>query len=377
MGMGIDTVFEQHSSRLTRRLERMVGSREMAEDLSQEAFLRTWRSAPRELPADRLAAWLHRTASNLAIDELRRRRLLDLTPLADRADEHAPDTDEDLAAREALGRLTAHERLVLLLRFEAGLAHAEIGELLDVSAEAARKRVERARRSFVAAFRGTEQDRRPLVLLRVGELEDLPSYQRWLEAAGARTRVTSGDSVERDLARADGVVLGGSFTDIDPAIYRESPRTALRDPDVARDREDVKVLRSALRAGVPLVGICRGHQLLNVVFGGNLYQDLRDDGATREPHWRVPHAIHTTPGALARRVFGSHSEVASEHHQAVRRVGRGLRVTATASDGIVEMVELPRPTLGVGLQWHPEYPESGEPGRKVAEALVGAGRRAA
>lgn len=333
MGMGIDTVFEQHSCRLTRRLERMVGSRETAEDLSQEAFLRTWRSAPRELPADRLAAWLHRTASNLAIDELRRRRLVDLPPLAERADEHGPDTDEDLAAQEALGRLTAHERLVLLLRFEAGLAHAEIGDLLDVSAEAARKRVERARRSFVAAFRGTEQDGRPLVLLRVGELEDLPSYQRWLEAAGARTRVTSGDSVERDLARADGVVLGGSFTDIDPAIYHEPPRTALRDPDVARDREDVKVLRSALRAGVPLVGICRGHQLLNVVFGGNLYQDLRDDGATREPHWRVPHAIHTTPGALARRVFGSRSEVASEHHQAVRRVGRGLRVTATASDG--------------------------------------------
>ena len=377
MGMGIDTVFEQHSCRLTRRLERMVGSRETAEDLSQEAFLRTWRSAPRELPAERLAAWLHRTASNLAIDELRRRRLVDLSPLAERADERGPDTDEDLAAQEALGRLTAHERLVLLLRFEAGLAHAEIGDLLDVSAEAARKRVERARRSFVAAFRGTEQDGRPLVLLRVGELEDLPSYQRWLEAAGARTRVTSGDSVERDLARADGVVLGGSFTDIDPAIYREPPRTALRDPDVARDREDVKVLRSALRAGVPLVGICRGHQLLNVVFGGNLYQDLRDDGATREPHWRVPHAIHTTPGALARRVFGSRSEVASEHHQAVRRVGRGLRVTATASDGIVEMVELPRPTLGVGLQWHPEYQESGEAGRKVAEALVGAGRRAA
>jgi len=377
MDMGIDTVFEQHSIRLTRRLERMVGSRETAEDLSQEAFLRTWRSAPRGLPADRLAAWLHRTASNLAVDELRRRRLVDMSPLAERADERAPDADEDLAAQEALERLTAHERLVLLLRFEGGLAHAEIGELLAVSPDAARKRVERARRAFVAAFRGTEQDGRALVLLRVGEVEDLPSYQRWLEAAGARTRVTSGDSVERDLTRADCVVLGGSVTDIDPAIYREPRRTALRDPDVARDREDMEVLRSALRAGVPLVGICRGHQLLNVVFGGNLYQDLRDDGATREPHWRVPHAIHTTPGALARRVFGSRAEVASEHHQAVRRVGRGLRVTARASDGIVEMVELPRPTLGVGLQWHPEHPESGEAGRRVAEALVGAGWRAA
>jgi putative glutamine amidotransferase len=375
--MSIDTVFEEHSDRLTRRLERMVGSRETAEDLRQEAFLRTWRSVPRDLPTDRQAAWLHRTASNLAIDELRRRRLVEMAPLGERPDTGAPDTDRDLAAREALGRLTAHERLVLLLRFEAGLTHAEIGALLDVSPEAARKRVVRARSAFTTAY-GHGEDDRPLVLLRVGEVEHLPAYQRWLEAAGARTLVTSGERVERDLARADAVVLGGSFTDIAPAIYRESPRTAIREPDVARDREDLRVLRGALAAGVPLVGVCRGHQLLNVIFGGNLFQDLRDDGATSEPHWRVPHAIATVPGALARRVLGSRSEVASEHHQAVRRVGRGLRVTARASDGVVEMVELPRRTLGVGLQWHPEHEESGEPGRRVAEALVdAAGRRAA
>ncbi|MBA2262733.1 MAG: sigma-70 family RNA polymerase sigma factor [Solirubrobacterales bacterium] len=375
--MSIDTVFEEHSDRLTRRLERMVGSRETAEDLRQEAFLRTWRSVPRHLPTDRQAAWLHRTASNLAIDELRRRRLVEMAPLGERPDTGAPDTDRDLAAREALGRLTAHERLVLLLRFEAGLTHAEIGALLDVSPEAARKRVVRARSAFTAAY-GHGEDDRPLVLLRVGEVEHLPAYQRWLEAAGARTLVTSGERVERDLARAHAVVLGGSFTDIAPAIYREAPRTAIREPDVARDREDLRVLRGALAAGVPLVGVCRGHQLLNVIFGGNLFQDLRDDGATSEPHWRVPHAIATVPGALARRVLGSRSEVASEHHQAVRRVGRGLRVTARASDGVVEMVELPRRTLGVGLQWHPEHEESGEPGRRVAEALVdAAGRRAA
>lgn len=238
--------------------------------------------------------------------------------------------------------------------------------------------MDRARKAFTLAFRGTEEDTRPLVLLRVGEVSVLPAYRRWLEAAGARTLVTTGERVERDLVRADALVLGGSFTDIAPAIYRESPRTEIREPDVARDREDLRVLCSALRAGVPLVGICRGHQLLNVVFGGNLFQDLREDGATTEPHWRVPHSIATAPGALARRVLGSRSEVASEHHQAVRRVGRGLRVTARASDGVVEMVEVPRRTLGVGLQWHPEHDESGEAGRRVAEALVvAAGRRAA
>lgn len=374
--MGIETVFEEQGHRLTRRLQRMVGSRETAEDLCQEAFLRAWRSAPRNLSSDRQAAWLHRTASNLAIDELRRRRLVDLEPLSERSDQRSA-AGEELAARETLGGLSAHERLVLLLRFEAGLTHAEIGALLDVSSEAARKRVERARAAFAVAFRGLEADPRPLILLRCGEHEDLPLYRRWLEAAGARTQVTDGQRVERDLTRAQGVVLGGSYTDIDPAVYGESPRSAIRRPDLGRDDEDLRVLRGALRAGVPLVGVCRGHQLLNVVFGGNLYQDLHDDGATDEPHWRTPHAIETAPGALARRVLGSRSEVASEHHQAVRRVGRGLRVTAQASDGVVEMVELPRRALGVGLQWHPEQPESGRAGRQVAEALVDAGRRRA
>jgi len=372
--MRIDAVFEEHGQRLTRRLQRLVGSRETAEDLCQEAFLRAWRSAPPELPADRQAAWVHRTASNLAIDELRRRRLVDVEPLSDHADERS-DADEKLAAREALGGLSSHERLVLLLRFEAGLSHAEIGALLDVSPEAARKRVERARAAFALALRGMEADPRPLILLRCGEQEDLPLYRSWLEAAGARTQVTDAERVERDLVRAQGLVLGGSFTDVHPVVYGESPRGAIRGPDLGRDRDDLRVLRCALAGGVPLVGVCRGHQLLNVVFGGNLYQDLHDDGATAEPHWRSPHAIQTISDAFARRVLGPRSEVASEHHQALRRVGRGLRVTAQASDGVVEMVELPRRTLGVGLQWHPEQPDSGAAGRQVAEALVAAGRR--
>lgn len=372
--MGIDAVFEEQGQRLTRRLERMVGSRETAEDLCQEAFLRAWRSAPPELSADRQAAWVHRTASNLAIDELRRRRLVDVEPLSDHADARS-DAGDELAARETLDGLGPHERFVLLLRFEAGLTHAEIGALLDVSPEAARKRVERARAAFALAFRGMDGDPRPLVLLRCGEQEDLALYRSWLEAAGARTQVTDAERVERDLVRAQGLVLGGSLTDVHPAVYGESSRGAIRAPDLARDREDVRVLRWALAAGVPLVGVCRGHQLLNVVFGGNLYQDLHDDGATAEPHWRAPHAIQTTPDAFARRVLGLRSEVASEHHQALRRVGRGLRVTAQASDGVIEMVELPRRTLGVGLQWHPEQPDSGAAGRQVAEALVAAGRR--
>src|SRR4051812_12717217 len=140
MLMPIAALFASHERPLTRRLERMVGCRETAEDLRQEAFARAWHRAPREASPEQQVAWLYRTASNLAIDELRRRRLRDFVALDEAV---SAGTDEDpaerIAAREALARLTPHDRLVLLLRFEGGLSHEEIGALLDTSPDAARK----------------------------------------------------------------------------------------------------------------------------------------------------------------------------------------------------------------------------------------------
>src|SRR4051812_39279106 len=142
----IEAIFHEQRQSLMARLQRILGDRETAADLCQETFVRAWRKAPAEATPEQHRGWLHRTASNLALDELRRRRLRHPAVLdEERWGGTDPEHVERLHAREAMSALTAHERLVLLLRFEAGLSHRELGALLDITEEAARKRVERAR----------------------------------------------------------------------------------------------------------------------------------------------------------------------------------------------------------------------------------------
>jgi putative glutamine amidotransferase len=375
--MTLEQMYERERERLTSRLERMLGSRELAEDLGQEAFIRLWRRAPDDLSAAARATLLNRTASNLAIDELRRRRRRPTVDL-DSIELVATGGDLDidvLAAREALGRLTPHERMLLLLRIEAGFSHAEIGALLDLSAEAARKRVERARRRFAQVLHGVRIGRRPVVILEAGG--DRDDYRDWLEAAGAKVRtarIANGElgagDLERELAMADAVVIGGSTGDLHPSLYRERPRAPLDDPDLELDVRELRMLNAALRLDIPVVGACRGHQLLNVALGGSLYQDLGGDGATRWPHRGSAHRIQTMGGTRMRSLLGRRPEVMSEHHQASRRLGRGLRVSAVAEDGVVETAELPHRRFVLGLQWRPVRPQSGDAGRRVAEALI-------
>jgi RNA polymerase sigma factor (sigma-70 family) len=373
--MTAEALFDRHAGRITSRLERMVGSREAAEDLTQEAFLRLWRQAPPGLSAEQGTAWLYRTARNLAVDELRRRRLRDSEELRDsEIAALAGDESEALAVREALARLTPHQRLLVLLRFQAGLSHREIGELLEISEEAARKRVSRARRAFAAAYQGTLPRAAPLIL--VETRDDREPYRAWLERAGAEVRFIRPGSIESQVAVADGFVLGGSVIDVHPALYRERPRRRLTAPDLSRDVRELRIMRAALEAGLPMVGVCKGQQLLNIALGGSLYQDIGEDGATRMPHWRTQHRIATGPDTHIRRILGRSATVSSEHHQAAREIGRGLRPTAVSQDSLVEALELPGERLVLGLQWHPEHPESGADGDRIAEALtaVAAGR---
>lgn len=369
--MTAETLFEEQSARLTRRLERMLGSRETAEDLTQEAFLRLWRGSPAELSPEQQGAWLQRTASNLAIDELRRRKRRDQVKLDEEAIEAvAADGTEALAVREALDRISAHQRLCLLLRFQAGLSYREIGETLAIAPDAARKRVSRARRAFATAYRGMMRDDRPLVLLE--PRHDANGYMRWLRDAGAEVRLVRPGPIEPQLAIADAVVVGGSVSDLHPSLYGERPRVALNSPDPARDAHEIRVVRAALEASVPFLGVCGGAQLMNIALGGSLYQDIQSDGAAGSSHWGVQHRIETRPGTLARRILGASAEVSSEHHQAARRIGRGLRGSSRSDDSIFESLEVEGAPFALGLQWHPEHPESGPAGRKVAEALLAA-----
>lgn len=376
--MDLEALIRSHHDELTTRLSfALSGDRHAAEDLAQEAFTRAWRSLPDGLTPERQRAWLKRTSHNLAVDELRRRARRPTVALDDDAaigrtvqEAAAPD-----AAREALAGLPAHQRFVLLLHFEAGFSHGEIARLLDTSEEAVRKRVSRAKAAFLHAYRRTRGDSRPLILL-VSRDDPTPPYIRWLHDAGARVRHLSSAPSQRELSLSDGLVLTGAFTDLHAGLYGEVPRIARGEPDYERDRVDLGVLTAALAMDLPVVGVCRGHQLLNIASGGNLYQDVVGDGATTVEHGAGGHPVRTRADATLRSLLGRSAYVESEHHQAIRRLGRGLKATATSPDGMVESIERTDRRFAVGLQWHPER-DAGGPGDRIAEALLDAARERA
>jgi RNA polymerase sigma factor (sigma-70 family) len=372
----LETIFHEQQRPLMRRLVRMVGDRETAADLCQETFVRAWRKAPRDATPDQHRGWLHTTASHLALDELRRRRLRLHAPLDEQLDAGpADDTLERVHAREAMAALSPHERLVLLARFDMGLSHREIGALLDLSEEAARKRVERARSAFITAIRRERPLASPTVLFIRGEHDD-DRFRAWVERAGGRFKPIDHGDVEREIATADALLLGASLRDVHPAVYGEPLRfpDADQPADLAADRRDLKALRIALRHDLPIVGVCRGHQLLNIALGGTLWQDIESDGVSRADHRDGDHSIHTGEHSLSRTILGRRAEVASEHHQGVRRLGRGIRVTSATPDGVAEMLEVPSRRFVLGLQWHPERADVSDAGDRIADALVGAAR---
>jgi putative glutamine amidotransferase len=209
--------------------------------------------------------------------------------------------------------------------------------------------VSRARAAFLRSYRAERAGSEPLILLAIGEQQSAAPYVRWLEQAGARVRQMRSGVGERDLATADGIVFTGAGNDIDPRLYGERRRAVCVEPDI--------------------VGICRGGQLLNIASGGSLYQDVHADGLTKLTHNGTPHLVRTERAGLIRRLAGASPQVHSEHHQAVRSLGRRLRVTAQSADGVIETIERDDRRFAIGLQWHPEHSDSAA-GALVAEALV-------
>jgi putative glutamine amidotransferase len=369
--MELETMIQAERDALVSRLRSLLGGdHHAAEDVAQEAFARAWRTLPAGLEPGQQRAWLHRTSRNLAIDELRRRRRRLIAPIEqlDHLQASVDDAGAPDAAREALARLSPHERFVLLLRFEAGFSHAEIAQLLDGTEEAARKRVSRARAAFLAAYRATRADRTPLVIVVIRDERPEP-YVRWLERAGARVRQTREAPTERELVLSDGLVVTGGVRDVHAQLYGETPVLARGEPNLTEDKLDIAVLNAALAIGLPIVGVCRGHQLLNIAAGGSLYQDLVYDGVAGVEHDTGDHMIETQAHGSLRRIVGRSALVRSEHHQAIRRLGRHLRVVATSPDGLIETIERDDRRFALGLQWHPEVNAGGR-GDLVAAAFV-------
>ena len=160
-------------------------------------------------------------------------------------------------------------------------------------------------------------------------------------AGGAPVLLPSIPAAADAVAALDALVVTGG-PDVDPAAYGAAPHP--RTVVARREREEAELLmlRRALDRGIPLLGVCRGLQVLNVALGGTLVQHVPDAVAPKTPGSRVAAAV------------GARTLVQCHHHQAVDRLGDGLVVSGRAADGVVEAVEQPDGPFTVGVQWHPE-----------------------
>lgn len=159
---------------------------------------------------------------------------------------------------------------------------------------------------------------------------------------------------------ARGLVLTGG-ADVSPDMFGADPHPRLGSISPARDEFELALARAALQADLPVLGICRGMQVLNVAAGGGLIQDIEScvPGAhahrVSAPRWHPTHAVSVAPQSILRKVSGRDTMmVNSFHHQAVHPTAPGFEVTARAGDGIVEAIEKVGSRFTVGVQWHPE-----------------------
>jgi putative glutamine amidotransferase len=161
----------------------------------------------------------------------------------------------------------------------------------------------------------------------------------------------------RVLDGLDGLVITGG-KDVDPARYGQAPHPKTDEPRHDRDEWEFALLAGALKRGLPVLGICRGAQVLNVALGGTLHQHLPDVvGHSRHQAGNAVFStsrVHVAPGTRLATLIGGYSDEQCYHHQAIAELGKGLIASARDSDGVIEAIELPGDTFVVAVQWHPE-----------------------
>jgi putative glutamine amidotransferase len=172
--------------------------------------------------------------------------------------------------------------------------------------------------------------------------------------------VETEEAADRLLGTVDGLLLSGGV-DLDPAFWGEEPMPRLGKISPERDRSELMLANKALALDVPVLGICRGHQVIAVAGGGSLYQDIPSQlrevlkHSQDAPRWYATHAVTVQPGTRMAAWLGAGTvRVNSFHHQAIRDLPKGFVVSAEAVDGIIEAIEDTRRRFVVGVQWHPE-----------------------
>jgi putative glutamine amidotransferase len=202
---------------------------------------------------------------------------------------------------------------------------------------------------------------------------DLPvAFGQWRDVRSVLAPAAYTDSVERAgglpvvvppvegstelLDLLDGLVFTGG-SDLDPSLYGQAAHPETTGVHRARDRAELALMREALRRDMPVLGICRGMQLLNVALGGGLHQHLGSATHKGPPGRYTFHDVTVDAGTRLAEVLGAGTRTHSCHHQAPDRLGEGLRASAHAEDGTIEAVEKPSARLALGVLWHPEEDE--------------------
>ena len=199
------------------------------------------------------------------------------------------------------------------------------------------------------------------------------AYVRAVATAGGRPvqLPPDADAVAETLDRLDGLVATGGI-DVDPTLYGGEEHPVMAGTRPEQDQAELALLEGALDRNMPVLAVCRGSQLLNVLRGGDILQDLDDGNGSADLHGdgtgaAVEHEVTVREGSRLAELLGARAAVTSEHHQAFGRVGVGLEEVAWAADGTVEALEDPEKRFAVAVLWHPERTESSELFRALVE----------
>jgi putative glutamine amidotransferase len=229
-----------------------------------------------------------------------------------------------------------------------------------------------------------------MALIGITVCRKLEDYKQAILHVGGEVRIVDPSmSVEEALAGVDGLMLTGG-DDVEPSRYGETPHETIVAAEPGRDEFEMALVGAARARAMPLFAICRGVQVLNVACGGTLVQDIPSQvrGALQhslkippnEPY-SLAHEVWLDKDTLLSRLMGERlsdadsCEVNSRHHQAVKDVAKGFKVSATAPDGVIEAIEDPEARFCLGVQWHPEnFWRTGE-FRPLFEAFVEAAGR--
>ena len=224
-------------------------------------------------------------------------------------------------------------------------------------------------------------------LIGISNCRKIEDYRQAVLHVGAEVRLLESPTAPAEaLAGLDGLLLTGG-EDVSPALYGETPHEKLGDVDATRDAFEIALVTEARARDLPIFAICRGIQVLNVAFGGALIQDIPSEvpgalehqlAVPQHESYALAHEVWLEPDSLLAELMrerlsdADSCEVNSRHHQAIKRLAAGFKVSATAPDGIIEAIEDPAARFCLGVQWHPEnFWRTGE-FRPLFEGFVGA-----